>query len=424
MKKLITMPKIICKIFIICTLNTIATSCSYTPQPDDVLYPICVDGKYGYIDSTGKVIVEPKYLKADIFRNGLGVVITDYNIDSIKRSDKFLQITAQIQQDTSILYSKRITYKYGYLNKKGQFQIEPKLVIRHICGWLEKHSDSAIYHFNELGFSRGLAMYQDTSGKFGYINTHGKVVLAPLYEGAKRFREGLAPVAVNCVDSTAGLKRLRSDIRWGYINPKGEMVIQPKYHSAQSFYNGVATVKYRQTKYRKNGHIEIENYCMGIDRQGNTKLGPYDFCNLSPFYESVAIYTHMLIGCQYINKVGDKITPWLPHNSLTSFNYDRGGFRLNGKWGFINEQAQIVIPPQYDSVQAFNEGLAAVMQNDQWGYIDTIGKQVIPCKYDYVSHFNRGLAPFGINHRTLKIEGYINRQGKIIWQHESLTEMQ
>ena len=117
MKKLITMPKIICKIFIICTLNTIATSCSYTPQPDDVLYPICVDGKYGYIDSTGKVIVEPKYLKADIFRNGLGVVITDYNIDSIKRSDKFLQITAQIQQDTSILYSKRITYKYGYLNK-------------------------------------------------------------------------------------------------------------------------------------------------------------------------------------------------------------------------------------------------------------------------------------------------------------------
>ena len=109
---------------------------------------------------------------------------------------------------------------------------------------------------------------------------------------------------------------------------------------------------------------------------------------------------------------------------LPSFNYDRGGFRLNGKWGFINEQAQIVIPPQYDSVQAFNEGLAAVMQNDQWGYIDTIGKQVIPCKYDYVSHFNRGLAPFGINHRTLKIEGYINRQGKIIWQHESLTEMQ
>lgn len=140
--------------------------------------------------------MEPKYLKADIFRNGLGVVITDYNIDSIKRSDKFLQITAQIQQDTSILYSKRITYKYGYLNKKGQFQIEPKLVIRHICGWLEKHSDSAIYHFNELGFSRGLAMYQDTSGKFGYINTHGKVVLAPLYEGAKRFREGLAPVGI------------------------------------------------------------------------------------------------------------------------------------------------------------------------------------------------------------------------------------
>jgi len=38
------------------------------------LFPIKVDGKFGYIDSTGKVVIPPTYRKAEAFAGGLGLV--------------------------------------------------------------------------------------------------------------------------------------------------------------------------------------------------------------------------------------------------------------------------------------------------------------------------------------------------------------
>ena len=40
-------------------------------------YKIKVDGKYGYIDSTGKIIIQPQYLKTDYFPEGLAMAVVD-----------------------------------------------------------------------------------------------------------------------------------------------------------------------------------------------------------------------------------------------------------------------------------------------------------------------------------------------------------
>ena len=67
------------------------------------------------------------------------------------------------------------------------------------------------------------------------------------------------------------------------------------------------------------------------------------------------------------------------------------------KWGFIDTAGNVTIDFQYDEAENFSEDLAAVKQGDKWGYIDKNGKEVISCKYDEAHNFSEGLAAVAIN---------------------------
>ena len=41
----------------------------------------------------------------------------------------------------------------------------------------------------------------------------------------------------------------------------------------------------------------------------------------------------------------------------------------NGKYGFIDQSGNFVIPSIYDDASNFSEGFAAVKQKGKWGYI-------------------------------------------------------
>ena len=76
----------------------------------------------------------------------------------------------------------------------------------------------------------------------------------------------------------------------------------------------------------------------------------------------------------------------------------------------------------FESVFTFNEGLAAVKEfstdkkTTKWGFVDKKFEQAIPYKYDKVNSFVEGLAYFNIGN----IEGYINKNGKVVWSHTSI----
>ena len=50
--------------------------------------------------------------------------------------------------------------------------------------------------------------------------------------------------------------------------------------------------------------------------------------------------------------------------------------KVGKKWGFIDANGNMVIPPQFEEVNSFSEGSAEVKSNGQWVHIDKTGKIV------------------------------------------------
>jgi len=51
-----------------------------------------------------------------------------------------------------------------------------------------------------------------------------------------------------------------------------------------------------------------------------------------------------------------------------------------GKYGFVNQQGNEVIPLIYDYIDNFSEGLAEVRKNSKWGLVDKKGNEVNICE--------------------------------------------
>jgi len=85
----------------------------------------------------------------------------------------------------------------------------------------------------------------------------------------------------------------------------------------------------------------------------------------------------------------------------------------NGKYGYINQKGEVVIPAAYAGAGDFSEGLAAVRKDGLYGYINTSGEYVIPPKYEYALAFNEGMAKV-YDHGTIT---YINTKGETLFQH-------
>ena len=82
----------------------------------------------------------------------------------------------------------------------------------------------------------------------------------------------------------------------------------------------------------------------------------------------------------------------------------------SGKWGYQDQQGNIIIAYQYENCYEFSEGLAPVQLNGKWGYINKTGKEMIPFIYDQAEIFKEGLASVCIKDAY----GFIDTTGKIM----------
>jgi hypothetical protein len=92
--------------------------------------------------------------------------------------------------------------------------------------------------------------------------------------------------------------------------------------------------------------------------------------------------------------------------------------RDHGKYGFMSNTGDIVIPVIYDDADFFYEGLAAVKLNGKYGFIDNKNKMVIEPQFDSTSHFSEGFCAIANRDDQTNIPGlqwgYINSSGDVL----------
>lgn len=75
-----------------------------------------------------------------------------------------------------------------------------------------------------------------------------------------------------------------------------------------------------------------------------------------------------------------------------------------------------LITPQYEDATTFNDGLLAVKKDGKWGYVNENNDIIIPFEYDFAGNFSEGLAVVGeLNYDTYYNKaykvGFIDKQG-------------
>lgn len=80
--------------------------------------------------------------------------------------------------------------------------------------------------------------------------------------------------------------------------------------------------------------------------------------------------------------------------------------KIDEKWGFINENGDIIIEPKFDEARDFSNGFAVVVSDFKQSYINSDGKIVAKAEADSVyDFFENGLAAVGGK--------FIDKNGKI-----------
>lgn len=297
----------------------------------DKFFVIKQDGKYGYIDEKGKVIIKPVYLQAKQFAEGVAPVKIQEGIWGIINTKG--EVTAtwknvdEIHEFSEGLAVVRQRAKYGYIDKK-QLVIPVKF-------------DGA------ADFSEGLAavciregntvMEKLHNAQYGYIDKTGSLVIDCQFRSAGKFKEGVAPVSSEA-----------TDLRWGYIDKTSQYIIDAKFLTAREFSEGLAAVT---VTLGKSGFI---------DHQGNLIIPPQYSWTYS-FSEGLARV-----------KVGEKIQ-FSPFKVIEE-----------GKYGYIDKTGRMVIEPVFNYADDFRNGFARIYDQRlgfgedkyagiSFGYIDNHG---------------------------------------------------
>lgn len=296
------MKKIILISTIICVIAAIYAGFSLCAQAEN-LKSVEHNGKYGFVNDKGKIVIDTQFDDIKDFHEGLAAVF---------------------------LYG-----KWGFINKKGKFVVQPQF--------------SKVGNFNE---GRAYVIHETEEEKenyiqvydyVGYINKHGKFVI-PIYDGGPYFynySSGL--VAIQNGDATY----------CSYKDKNGKTILDSDYFEktgwknttdagCHSFSEGLIEVyKYTDDTYKtrisaymnKKGEIVYS-------RKFNVPEEVEPLCDFDSFHEGMASFR---VNWKYgfINRNFEEVIPPI-YDFAYGFKNGLARVEKDGKWFYIDKQGNFV----------------------------------------------------------------------------------
>lgn len=311
------------------------------------LIPVRTGEEFQYVDREGKIMINPQFKNASIFREGLALVQSSGN-----------------------------EAKWGYINEEGKYQIlasyNQATVFSEGMAWVVT-DNSAPMAINTKGeikitlqdaeyvhiFTEGLAAFciNDSSGnKWGFVDKTGVIKISPQFYACGYFSEGKCPVK-------------NKEGNWGYIDFSGKITINNQFDGASEYHNNRAIV----SSDSKTGVI---------DESGKFVINP-QFSNI--------IHDNDLFLVEQDGKWGwcDEdgtitINPQFS-DAFPFFNEDLAPVKSGDSYGYIDKSGKLVINPQFDNAFPFNGEMAMVTSGDKIGFIDSKGVYTINPQFDKTS---------------------------------------
>jgi hypothetical protein len=337
----------------------------------------------GLIDTTGRIIMEPRYYEIEGFGSGLSKVtkkaepweLTYGYIDTLGN-----EILPAIYSDADTWFYRSMRFaevlvvakdgKYGFFDYTGK-QLAP---LKYQSIW---------------DFREGLVrVYYD--GKAGYVTKEGKEIIPTIYEEAHDFGFGMALV--------------KKDGKYGWIDTKGMTVIPFKYEWALNFSGEWAKVK-------QDGKMFF------IDRKGNPKL-PTTYEGVG-YYKQGLAWAHKEGKWGFIDSIGTVVIPFI-YTKTGNFEKGRAWVWKDTKWGHIDTKGTVTTPIIYESASDFSNGyngdslFAGVKLNGKYGKVGINGNLAIPCEYIGIDHFSMGMAKVKKQVGESQKFGFVNYKGEEI----------
>lgn len=323
--------------------------------------PVLENGKWGFINQRGEMVIQPQFEIVDVFYNGSCIAKKDGKWGLI---DKDGEIRAAMFDTLIRISPNRLLAKqnglYGVIDDQGNFTIEP-----------------AFLQVAPLYFSDSLYLGMLANNMYNVISPRGSLAVSEALTNCSPFEMGAAVIgtASQLDDSTAKMLAAvgMDGSKYGMINRKGKITVPAgtyddiRFNEANACYTSFKTTHFEAgVPYGKFGLI---------DTTGNI------ICQ--PTYDEVPIYGDGLFAVQ-----------------------------LNGKSGYIDRSGKMVIPCQYEFAHPFGDGIAAVGLNGVPTFIDKKGKVV------FTAPFMAGAFPFSNGRAAFKdkrnqLAGYIDRAGNI-----------
>lgn len=302
--------------------------------------------------------------------------------------------------------------KYGYVDSLGQIMIP--------------------FEYDKIGFFKDGFAWSKKDGKIGVIDQNNQIVIPFEYDN-------LSGGSNKNTSFNEGLLGLCKDGLCGYVDKRGEEVIPFIYEKVNAFANGVAWVK-------QYGYWGL------IDKEMN-ELTDFKYRSVGVVLDGRGLswvsVTKEVYGI--INQKGEVLVPlrygFEKIRGLGSFENGVAKWIKDGRFGYVDEQFNEVIPFEYrflwnstdGTVKAYKNGessiidkktgevlvvLPANLQIDgDWsenripvedlktklnGYLDFDGNLVTPCIYSMARPYKNGYAFFNKQGE----EGYLDLNGK------------
>ncbi len=168
-------------------------------------------------------------------------------------------------------------------------------------------------------------------GKWGYADQSGRIVIAPRFDAARPFSNGLAQVGL--LDEELPEIHSGPNIKWGYIDESGRVLVELRYAALRSFSQGLAAAAILDQDAERPFDSRPGLKWGYLNQDGKVAI-PMQFAAAGDFSEGLA----------QVDVSGKR----------------SGLCRSDRKYGYIDRSGALTIQPQFASASSFKGGRAQV----------------------------------------------------------------